>query len=271
MLPDDGLFYLETEIVSTGTFKPLPECATAYAAGNIVFDSATNIFFDKGRDRELPISKEGRIYVKGKMVAAASLLLFLRDGIQYDGRIIHKDGDRANCRYENLVLVPRVAKGTVISHERLLDLLAYDPWTGLFKWRNNPSCLNEYAGYDLPKGYKGIKIDGVRYQLHRLAWFYHYGSWPIQYIDHIDGNPSNNAIANLRDVPMNINAQNKRTAPSNARTTKVLGVYQIKSGRFQAQIKKDKIWYNCGVHDTVEQAHDAYVVMKRKLHPGNML
>lgn len=264
-------FFIGERKMAKGVVRKIREDIVLYAIANIEYDNSTNTFYDRCKNAVLGMYKGGRTPILNKCVSSLALAVLLREGKQYEGRIIPKDGDCANCREENLLLVSKVAKGTLISHERLISLLTYYPESGLFKWRNNPSCLNEYAGYDLTKGYRGIKIDGVRYQLHRLAWFYHYGEWPKYCIDHIDSVRDNNAISNLRDVTMNINAQNKRAAPSNARTTKVLGVYLHKCGKYQAQIKKDKIWYNCGTHDTIEEAQAAYIEMKRKLHPGNML
>ncbi|XUG57626.1 HNH endonuclease [Bordetella pertussis] len=37
-----------------------------------------------------------------------------------------------------------------------------------------------------------------------------YGAWPTQNIDHVNGDRSDNRIANLRDVPQAVNMQNRR-------------------------------------------------------------
>ena len=49
-------------------------------------------------------------------------------------------------------------------------------------------------------GHIRICIMRVKYLAHRLAWLYVTGSWPSQDIDHIDGDPTNNRFANLREV-----------------------------------------------------------------------
>ena len=62
-------------------------------------------------------------------------------------------------------------------------------------------CLDKY-------GYVIITVDGVSFAAHRLVWFYHYNVWPDKIIDHINGDPSDNRIDNLRDVSVRINAEN---------------------------------------------------------------
>jgi hypothetical protein len=47
----------------------------------------------------------------------------------------------------------------------------------------------------------------------RLAWLLHFGRWPSEFIDHINGDRADNRIANLRDVPHAANMRNRRDAP----------------------------------------------------------
>lgn len=42
---------------------------------------------------------------------------------------------------------------------------------------------------------------------HRLAWFLHHGSFPEETIDHINGNPKDNRLCNLRMVSISINTR----------------------------------------------------------------
>lgn len=90
-----------------------------------------------------------------------------------------------------------------VSHERLLELLSYNPETGLFTWREsrtNGIRENSLAGSKHNSGYITISVDGVPYQAHRLAWFYIYAEWPIGELDHINRERADNRVSNLRNI-----------------------------------------------------------------------
>ena len=93
------------------------------------------------------------------------------------------------------------------------EWLSYDPDTGLFKWLKtsaSKALAGNIAGYRTDKrGYIRIGLFGQRIFAHRLAWFFHYGAWPEQDIDHVNGNPSDNRIANLREATPSQNGYNK--------------------------------------------------------------
>ena len=99
-----------------------------------------------------------------------------------------------------------------LTHERLCEMLDYDPQTGVFHWRQNVG-KNKYkrgdvAGHQDASGYVKIGLDGVRYYAHRLAWFCVFKQWPRNNIDHVDRCRSNNRILNLRDVGQTVNGLN---------------------------------------------------------------
>lgn len=102
---------------------------------------------------------------------------------------------------------------------------------------------------------------------HRAAWLLVYGSWPAGVIDHINGVKTDNRIGNLRIATAAINTQNERRARSSNKSG-FLGVRQMASGRFGASIESEgrQLWI--GTFETAEQAHAAYVQVKRRIHPG---
>jgi hypothetical protein len=157
----------------------------------------------------------------------------------------------------------------ILTAARLRELAHYDQETGSFRWlstgkgRNNSGA---FGGYDL-SGYLTAHVDGRHYKQHRLAWLYVYGEMPSGHLDHINGDPSDNRIINLRVVSITTNNQNQRRARKHS-ATGMLGVFPYLDGRFRAQIKVEKKAVHVGVFDTAEQAQAAYVSAKRLLHEG---
>ena len=155
--------------------------------------------------------------------------------------------------------------------ERLRELLDYDPASGIFTWNvrtSNRIKIGDRAGSRHGGGYLQINIDGSNHLAHRLAWLYVHGAWPNEIIDHINGDRSDNRIANLRNVTPEVNAQNVRR-PGIANTSGALGVsWSRKERKFVAYVSvRDKSLY-VGSFDSVADAHAAYLAAKRKLHVG---
>src|SRR5260221_8009897 len=95
-----------------------------------------------------------------------------------------------------------------MSLDRLRTIIDYNPMTGMFCRKITRG--NQIAGSEvgcMHLGYRRISIDRKHYEAHRLAWFMTYGRWPEKQIDHINGNRSDNRIANLREANK---AQNNR-------------------------------------------------------------
>lgn len=67
----------------------------------------------------------------------------------------------------------------------------------------------DLAGFIRQNGYRAIKINSKAYGAHRLIYLYHHGYLP-EFLDHVDGDPSNNNISNLREATRAQNAMNKK-------------------------------------------------------------
>ena len=102
-------------------------------------------------------------------------------------------------------------------------VFAYDPITGVItrKQGRHSAQLGPICSRDNGDGYGRVTFKGKRVYLHRLAWLLHYGEWPQNQVDHIDGDRTNNSITNLRDVDHTANAQNVHVAKGR---TGLLGV-----------------------------------------------
>lgn len=157
----------------------------------------------------------------------------------------------------------------MITYEQLKSALDYDQETGVFKWkiRGGRSVVpGAIAGGDNGKGHISIGYKGKRYMAHRLAWLYTYGEWPKHQIDHINVNPADNRIANLRDVSHSVNKQNMRRARADS-SIGLAGV-SMNHKRYAAHIRLNSKRHYIGTYDTPEEAHSAYVSTKRDLHEG---
>lgn len=157
-----------------------------------------------------------------------------------------------------------------LTPERLRELLHYDPDAGSFIWiKTNTNRLKagEPAGTVDRAGYLRIMVDGVRYGANRLAWLYVTGEWPSGEIDHINRDPSDNRLGNLRDVPHVVNVQNQvRPHQGN----KYRGV-SLHHGRYKARIGLNRKVLCLGTFDTPEEARAAYLAERARLHPGAVL
>ncbi len=141
---------------------------------------------------------------------------------------------------------------------RVREVLDYSPDTGTFVWKifmNSRAPKGRQAGRIGTPGYYIIRLDGRDYLAHRLAWFYVYGSWPPEEIDHINGIPIDNRITNLRCATRGQNAANARRAKNN--TSGFKGAYW-QHGRWQAIISVNKQRMSLGFFDSAEEAHAAY-------------
>lgn len=159
-----------------------------------------------------------------------------------------------------------------LTHHRLLEVLAYNESTGVFTrigggWA--PGIGKAAGTIERVKCARrvNIYIDSQRYRAHRLAWFFVHREWPSGDIDHIDGNPINNAIANLRCVNRSVNMENQRRARSDSKLG-ILGVSQRSQNSFQAEIGVRGVRHRLGSFDSAEEAHQAYLTAKRQLHVG---
>lgn len=111
------------------------------------------------------------------------------------------------------------------SQERLRDLFRYDEETGSLYWRPvsgksfrdanfNSRFGDKVAGTIGVQGYRAIGIKGAYYKAHRLIWKMHYGTEPRS-IDHIDRNPLNNRLENLRESDHKAQMLNRNLFKSN--------------------------------------------------------
>jgi hypothetical protein len=140
----------------------------------------------------------------------------------------------------------------------------YDCETGELRWSTNEEDLMEYKKSDRIRirgqitGTRNgkrlvVQFKGKRVSVHRIAWLLCWEEWPKNEIDHIDGNPYNNRIANLRDVLHSENTKNCKMPSTN--TSGVTGVHWNKiNKKWVAQIDLEGETRHIGSFDTLEEA-----------------
>lgn len=114
-----------------------------------------------------------------------------------------------------------------LKQEELHNLLKYCPTTGIFTWLNKKPkayriSVGDIAGRTLHNGYVQVGINRKYYLAHRLAFLYMQGAFPLQQVDHINGNTQDNRWDNLRVVSQSVNSRN--AASSRKSTSGVTGV-----------------------------------------------
>ena len=161
----------------------------------------------------------------------------------------------------------RAIKGRALTAERLREVLSYDEKTGAFTWRS----YGRGAGSKHNQGYLAIRVDGRSHLCHRLAWLYSNGRWPAAQIDHINGDRSDNRLANLRECTNAQNAQNMGAhADGNCHHVGVCRISRRTSKPWLAQICVNGKQRRIGQFATELEAVLARAEAKAQFHPfGN--
>lgn len=156
--------------------------------------------------------------------------------------------------------------------ELLEEYLMYVPESGELFWKrrdvsqfeggiqspeHNAAIWNgRFAGKPvnapLATGHKTARIAGKTFLAHRLIWKMAYGADP-NVIDHIDGDPSNNRLSNLRSVRQTENTRNGRLSKNS--TSGYNGVtFDKRRNKWVAVIMVDRKKIHLGQFDILEDA-----------------
>jgi hypothetical protein len=118
----------------------------------------------------------------------------------------------------------------------LRRFLRYDPLTGIFTWkvpRGGHARAGSKAGSTDNKGYVRLRLKGHQMLAHRVAWLLTHAELASdRVIDHINNDPSDNRLINLRLVTGQENLQNRAIdggVVRSGRKWRVHGVFEGKS------------------------------------------
>lgn len=146
-----------------------------------------------------------------------------------------------------------------VNAENVREIFNYDPDTGEMRWRNSRD--GAIVGW-VDRGRRKVNFQGAIYQIHRLAWLYVHGEWPALMIDHINGDPSDNRIANLRVCTNQENMQN--ISKPYGRTSRFKGVSKVFVSKWRADIRANGKNVLIGQFHNEEDAARAYDEMAEK-------
>ncbi len=162
----------------------------------------------------------------------------------------------------------------MLTKTQILKHLKYNSESGVFTWKlptNVRVKIGDVAGCVQERGYVKIKLLGELMWAHRMAWVVSKGKIPKnRVIDHIDGNPGNNSIKNLRLATRAQNSQNIKCAQV-GNATGLLGVSKARNGKFRARIRINGVEKHLGEFSKPKQAHACYIKAKRIHHSGSLL
>jgi hypothetical protein len=164
-----------------------------------------------------------------------------------------------------------------LTAEIVRELLYYNPNTGKLFWKERPlkyfknevdarKWNTKYAGkeafitiYRQKTGRiarKQGRIFGKKYLAHRIIWLHYYGCLPKNEIDHINHDPTDNRIINLREVTHSENHRN-RTLQSNNKLGHNGVFYDKYDNRYKAHITINNVFKRLGSYATLEEAVEA--------------
>lgn len=155
----------------------------------------------------------------------------------------------------------------LLSHQEIRRLFDYDPETGVLRWRVDRG-VNKTKGREIKSGgshgYLDVKINGKKYMAHRVVWFYTYGEWPADELDHANKDRKDNRIKNLRPATHSENQHNSTKYKNN--TSGYTGVsFHKRKGKWMAYIGFCGKRKTLGYFDTPQLAHEAYCEKAKEL------
>ena len=169
-----------------------------------------------------------------------------------------------------------------ISVDDLRQLISYNHETGILTWlprplrfckcergqkRWNSRCANkDIKTTENELGYLRFKLFDVVYRAHRVCWALHYGAWLDQnlFIDHINNDPSDNRIDNLRAVTTAQNNMNQRKLKE--KTSSLKGVFWSKRDMaWRSRLIHEGNTYELGLFPDEHLAYESYCELAKEL------
>lgn len=151
-------------------------------------------------------------------------------------------------------------KSNTLSFDRLNEVFNADFENGILTWKSAPSYrtkIGTVAGNKRPTGHLFVQVDGKAFAVHRLIWAMFHNEWPHEMIDHINQNPEDNRISNLRSANKSQNGMNRGVQSNNKLGVKGVSIHR-KTGKYRASIKVKSKFLHLGLYEKIEDAQKSY-------------
>lgn len=152
-----------------------------------------------------------------------------------------------------------------LTQDDVVSRFDYCKTTGIFRSKRSGRQVGTVKkGSRSGRTYVRIKIRGVAYGAHRLAWLYVTGQMPELGIDHRNGDSLDNRFDNLR---LSTVRQNTANGPRRKASSLPRGVFATTSGAgFGAQIRNGSRRVQVKGFETPEFAGEFYRLMAEMVH-----
>lgn len=153
-----------------------------------------------------------------------------------------------------------------LTYARAIEILRYDAQNGVLE-RKLSNGKWQICG-DRPRRSDGrgrVNVDGKVYLAHRLVWLLVHGYMP-EFIDHIDRNPMNNKISNLREATLSENQHNREMHKNNSSGYPGVSFFK-RDNKYRVRLALNYKEIYIGLFDTAEEAFTAYMLAKIQYHP----
>lgn len=128
----------------------------------------------------------------------------------------------------------------IITQALLKELVTYNPETGIFTRNssNRRKSIGETLGGTPRKDkYMAMRVGKHTYLLHRLAFLYMMGNLPVNLVDHINGNKSDNRWCNLREATAFENHRNSKLSRNSSTGVKGLCYIEGIQPKYHASVR----------------------------------
>lgn len=152
------------------------------------------------------------------------------------------------------------------TRERLMELFSYNLDGSLTRLKSSGSEMlgSITFGNWCKRGYREISVDGLLYKFHRVVWKINYDEEPLE-LDHINRNPSDNRVENLRPSNRSMNCKNLSMGVLNK--SGFFGVHwSNERKKWVSQITCELKNYNLGRFENIKDAVLAYNEKCNELH-----